>query len=98
MAFIGWNEVGADIERARTEAERAVDLADTTTDAQVIAVSRFSLAFALLAKDYVTRSSTIDEPVHPLRSDDDRVGRKSPPEPAVGGYDEHAIHPVGDLR
>ena len=48
MAFIGWNEVGADIERARTEAERAVDLADTTADAQVIAVSRFSLAFALL--------------------------------------------------
>ncbi|HEY5149340.1 MAG TPA: tetratricopeptide repeat protein [Mycobacterium sp.] len=48
MAFVGWNEVGADIERATTEAERAVDLADTTADAEVIAVSRFSLAFALL--------------------------------------------------
>ncbi len=48
LAYIGWNEVGGDIERATKEAERAVEVADTTDDPQVIAASRFSLAFALL--------------------------------------------------
>ena len=48
LSLIGWNESGADVERARAEARRAMEIADTTGDDGVIAASRFSLAFALI--------------------------------------------------
>ena len=48
LAMIGWDEAAADVERARVEAERSTVLADASGDADVIAASRFSLAFVLL--------------------------------------------------
>jgi tetratricopeptide (TPR) repeat protein len=48
LSLIGWNEAGADIERARAESERAVQIADSSKDQAVVAESRFALAFALI--------------------------------------------------
>jgi predicted ATPase/DNA-binding SARP family transcriptional activator len=48
LSLIGWNEAGADIERARAESETAVQIADFSGDDAVIAESRFALAFVLI--------------------------------------------------
>jgi predicted ATPase/DNA-binding SARP family transcriptional activator/tetratricopeptide (TPR) repeat protein len=48
LSFIGWNEAGADIARARVESERAVEIADSSGDDVTAAESRFALAFVLI--------------------------------------------------
>jgi predicted ATPase/DNA-binding SARP family transcriptional activator len=48
LSLIGWNEAGADIERARAESERAMQIADLSGDEVVLAESRFALAFAFI--------------------------------------------------
>lgn len=47
-SLIGWDEAAADVDRARADAERSVTLADLAGEQDVIAASRFSLAFVLL--------------------------------------------------
>lgn len=48
LALAGWNEVGGDVGRALAESERAVALADLSSDDAARAVSRFALAFGLI--------------------------------------------------
>lgn len=48
LSLIGWDEAAADVEHARADAERSVVLADLVGEPDVVAASRFSLAFVLL--------------------------------------------------
>jgi predicted ATPase len=48
LSLIGWNEAGADIERARVESERAAAAADSSGDDVAVAESRFALGFVLI--------------------------------------------------
>ena len=48
LALAGWNEVGGDVGRALSDSERAVALADSTSDDAARAISRFALAFGMI--------------------------------------------------
>jgi predicted ATPase/DNA-binding SARP family transcriptional activator len=48
LSLIGWDEAAADVDRARADAEQSVILADLAAEPDVVAASRFSLAFVLL--------------------------------------------------
>jgi predicted ATPase/DNA-binding SARP family transcriptional activator len=66
LALIGWNESGADIERARIDADQAIEVADTSSDTTAIIESRFALAFVLIHHGHPHASLELMESVRAI--------------------------------